>query len=69
MKINEYVTLLKRDNDVCYDIDNYLYESITKKYDNLEMLLKDAADVITEYRSFIYLIMNEVDIEDCFKKQ
>lgn len=68
MKVNEYVTLLKRDNDVCYDIDNYLEEHITKKYDNLESLLKDAADVIMEYREFIYAVVAEVDIEDCFRK-
>ena len=69
MKINEYVELLEKDNNVCWDIDEHIAGYSMKHYATIEELLEDAEDVICKYRAFVCKIVGKADIEDCFRKK
>lgn len=68
MKINEYLMLSEKANEVCSDIDRFMDGEETKRYIDTESLLEAAEDVIGKYRALIYSIFNKVNIEDFFGK-
>ena len=68
MKIDEYLELIKKDNDVCFDIDNHITGSEMRKYADVDSLLEDAEDVICKYRGLMYKIFNKIDIENALWK-
>ena len=68
MKIDEFLELIKKDNDVCFDIDNHIVGNEMRKYANIESLLEDAEDVICKYRSLMHKIFGKIDIENALWK-
>ncbi len=68
MKINEYLMLTEKANEVCSDIDRFIDGEEMKRYADTESLLEDAEDVIGKYRSLVYAIFNKVNVEDLFGK-
>lgn len=68
MKITECLDLFQQDNAVRFDINNYTRQGDMKNHTNIDSLLKDAQDVITKYHNLVYSILENVDIEDLFRK-
>ena len=68
MKINEYLMLTGKDNEVCADIDRFIGGEDMKRYTDVESLLEDAENVICNYRGLMHSILNKINIEDCVGK-
>lgn len=67
MKVSEYLNLLQKSNNVCYDIDNHLTQTDMKIYANEESLLEEAVNVICEYRTLVSMMLDKVHIEDIIR--
>lgn len=68
MKINEYIMLLEKSDEVCCDIDSHIDGEEMKRFCDVESLLESAEDVIGKYRSLVYSIFNNANIEDLLRK-
>lgn len=64
MKLNEYIELREKDNDVCYEIGEFL----DGKVRDVSILMEKAIDVICKYRAIVCPLVEEIDIVEELKR-
>lgn len=65
MTINEYIALKKKSDDVWCDLDNHLMEDDLKYHDNIDDLISEARELISNYESLIVQLFDKIQIENC----
>lgn len=65
MTINEYIALKKKSDDVWCDLDNHLMEDDLKYHNNIDDLISEAKELISNYESLVSQLFDKIQIENC----
>lgn len=65
MTINEYIALKKKTDDVWCDLDNHLMEDDLKYHNNIDDLISEAKELISNYELLIVQLFDKIQIENC----
>ena len=65
MTINEYIALKKKADDVWCDLDNHLMEDDLKYHANIDDLISEAKELISNYESLVVQLFDKIQIENC----